>query len=76
VLGAVYSPIDHRWQVVKVLLQILQILLPVAPSDLENSNLHIHILEHFGVLANLEGAKLVYLLVRERSPIKFEQALS
>ena len=75
-LGAVDSPVDHRWKVVEVLLQILQILLPVAPAYLEDSDLHIHILKHFGVLANLEGAELVNLLVRERSPIKFAQALS
>lgn len=64
VFGTANGPIDHGGQIVEVALEVLQVFLPcVASVDLEDSYLHVYVLEHLGVLTDLKSTKLVYHIV-------------
>ena len=66
VLWTSYAPIYHRGQIVEVAFEVLQVLLPgVASPDLKDPDLHVNVLEHLGVLADLKSAKLVDFFISQ-----------
>ena len=66
-LGTSNVPVYHRGKVTKVLLQVLEILFPgVTSPDLKYSNLHVNVLEHFGMFTDLKSTQFVYLLITQR----------